>query len=36
MDKWKIVKDNKVARIGAAAAPLIAIAATVGAGTKWT
>ncbi len=35
MDKWKIVADSKIARVGASAATLIAVAAVVGAGWKW-
>jgi len=35
MDKWKIVAESKIARVGASAATLIAVAAVVGAGWKW-
>jgi hypothetical protein len=35
MDKWKIIKDSKVAQISVSAGTIIAIAATVGAGWKW-
>lgn len=35
MDKWKIIADTKIARVGASAATLIAVAAVVGAGWKW-
>ena len=35
MDKWKIIKDSKIAQIGVSAGTLIAVAATVGAGFKW-
>lgn len=35
MDKWKIIKDSKIAQIGASAGTVIAVAAIVGAGFKW-
>mgnify|MGYP000845960598 CR=1 FL=1 len=35
MDKWKIVAESKIARVGASAATLIAVATVVGAGWKW-
>ena len=35
MDKWRMLENPTVARITVSAATLIAVAALVGAGSKW-
>ncbi len=35
MDKWRDLKNSTLARVGASAGTLIAVAALVGAGWKW-
>lgn len=36
MNKWKIIKDSTITKVAVSAGTLVAVAATVGAGFKWS